>query len=186
MVKRIAITGNIAAGKSTVEKIIAAKGYTVLDADKLAHEILEQSEEVRLEFKNYDIFEDGKVSRTKLGHLVFADTGLKKKLEDIIHPELIEKIKSITTSPVFIAVPILFEAGMEKLFDKVILVHADDDIRLERLIKRNNYSIEHAKQRMASQMPQDEKIKRSDYVIRNNGEDLEEQVDKILRELQLL
>jgi dephospho-CoA kinase len=74
---------------------------------------------------------------------------------------------------------------MQGLFDKVILVCADDDIRLERLLQRNNYTVEHAKSRMAAQMPQDEKVAKSDYVIKNNGtiEELETRVDKALEAL---
>ena len=72
---------------------------------------------------------------------------------------------------------------MENLFDKIIFVYADDEIRLKRLLKRNNYTIEHAKQRMASQLPQDEKIKKSDFVINNNGTEaeLEQNVLDVLR-----
>ena len=71
---------------------------------------------------------------------------------------------------VFVAVPQLFEANMEKLFDKIIFIYANDEIRLERLIKRNNYSEEYAKIRMNSQLPQEIKAKKSDYVIYNNSD----------------
>ena len=93
---KIAITGNIAAGKSEVEKILSDKGYEVYDTDKFTHQILESSIEVKETFKNYDVFENGAVSRKKLGALVFQNPELKQKLEKIIHPKIkkiIEKIE---------------------------------------------------------------------------------------------
>ncbi|MDR1327531.1 MAG: dephospho-CoA kinase [Heliobacteriaceae bacterium] len=174
MVRKIAITGNIASGKSEVQKIIENKGFKVLDADAAAHEILKNSEEIPRIFKDYDVFENGKISRKKLGRLVFANENLRRKLEAVIHPQVREKIKDFfaankTEKVVFAAIPLLFEANMRNMFDKVVLVYADDEIRLERLLKRSGCTREHALTRMASQMPQDEKIKLSDFVIYNNG-----------------
>ncbi len=81
------ITGNIASGKSTVENIIKMRGYSVLDTDVVAHEFL-NCDEVKELFKNYDVFNDGKISRTKLGQLVFSEKELLKELERIIHPKV--------------------------------------------------------------------------------------------------
>ncbi|MDR1168471.1 MAG: dephospho-CoA kinase [Heliobacteriaceae bacterium] len=192
MVERIAVTGNIASGKSAVGEILAAKGYRVLDTDLLSHEILERSAEAARAFKQYDVFENGKISRDKLGKLVFADPELKKKLEDIIHPQVKAGIESFFNKNAgeknaFVEIPLLFEAGMENLFDKIILVYADDKIRLERLLQRNNYTAEHAGSRMNSQLSQDEKVKMSGFVIKNNGDlaDLENQVSKLLEQIRL-
>ena len=93
---KIAITGNIAAGKSEVEKIIATKGYVVYDTDKFTHQILASSQEIKYTFKDYDVFENGKISRKKLGALVFANKKLKEKLENIIHPVIKEMIINIS------------------------------------------------------------------------------------------
>lgn len=174
---KIAITGNIASGKSQVEKIIAAKKYPVYDTDKIAHKILEQIKD----FYGYDVFTDGQIDRKKLGDLVFSNPDLKKKLEEIIHPKVKEKILEIFAKDypiVFISIPLLFETGFDKLFDKIIFVQCNDDIRLHRLMQRNSISIEQAQNRMNAQQSQNEKIKKSDLIIYNNSTitELEKQV----------
>lgn len=173
--KRIAICGNIASGKSLVQRFLSEKGYKVLDTDDVSHELLTVNNKKLFEtFKDFDVFENGEFSRTKLGKLIFSNKDSKDKLEDILHPQIAEKIKEFFETNkdeklVFVAIPLLFEANMQDMFDKILFIYADDKIRLERLIKRNGYTLEYAKTRLASQMPQDEKIKQSDYVIYNNG-----------------
>ena len=167
------ITGNIASGKSTVENIIKAYGYSVLDTDIVAHEFL-NCDEVKELFKNNDVFDDGKISRTKLGQLVFSNNEYLKKLEEIIHPKVKEKItdffkKHSCEKAVFVSVPQLFETNMEKMFDKIIFVYADDSIRENRLVKRNNYTKEYAQKRMSAQISQEQKISRADIVIYNTS-----------------
>jgi len=176
------ITGNIASGKSTVENIIKMRGYSVLDTDVVAHEFL-NCDEVKELFKNYDVFNDGKISRTKLGQLVFSEKELLKELERIIHPKVKEKITEFFNdhsfeNVVFVSVPQLFETNMEKMFDKIIFVYADDSIRENRLIKRNNYTKEYAQKRMSAQISQEQKISKADIVIYNNSneKDLEQEV----------
>lgn len=157
MVRKIAITGNIASGKSEVQKILKNKGFKVFDADVIAHEILER--------------EMPGISREVLSKIAFTNPQFRKKLEELIHPGVKEQILRLSPQDdvVFIEVPLLFEANMQDMFDKVVLVYADDEIRLERLLKRSGCTKEHALARMNSQMPQDEKIKLSDFVIYNNG-----------------
>ena len=187
---RIAITGNIAAGKTAVQKIIEKYGYKVLDTDKAGHELLDQLPEIKQAFKNYDVFSDtGEISREKLGKLVFSDKELKKKLEGIIHPqirnELIKFFNTNKSEPViFAGIPLLFESNMRDIFDKVLLIYTDDEIRKKRLLLRNNYTPEYAGIRMKSQIPQEEKKLLSDYIIYNNGtlSDLERSVEKFLTE----
>lgn len=165
---KIAITGNIASGKSEVEKIIA-QDFPVFDADKIAHKFL------------------GNVDRRALGEKVFSDPVARKKLEKYIHPKVKDEILKIFSESqdkcVFVSIPLLFETGFDKLFDKIIFVQCDDKLRLERLMKRNNFTKEQALKRMNAQMPQDEKINKSDFVIHNNStkEELDEQVNELLK-----
>ena len=176
---KIAITGNIAAGKSTVEKTISEMGFMVVDTDKIAHNLLESDistrNEIKSLFKDYNILDsEGNISRKKIGEIIFKNTEYKTRLEKIIHPKVkIELQKIYKKNPaekiIFAAVPLLFEAKFENDFDKIILVAADENIRESRLIKRNNYSIEHAKARIKSQIHQDEKILKSDFIIYNNA-----------------
>ena len=109
-----------------------------------------------------------------------------------MHPQIAEEIKKFfdqnkSEDLIFVGIPLLFEAKMEALFDKIVFVYTDDKIRLERLLKRNNYTVEHAKSRINSQMPQENKVKLSDYVINNNGDfnNLTIAVDQLLCNITL-
>lgn len=185
---RIAICGNIASGKTVVQKFLEQMGYKVFDTDEAAHRLLSVNNKSLYDaFKSYDVFENDEFSREKVGKLVFSNTTLKQKIESIMHPQIVDEIKKFYESNqsedfLFVAIPLLFEAKMEYLFDKIVFVYADDEIRLSRLLKRNNFSLEYAKARINSQMPQDEKIRKSDYVINNNGDlnNLKIQVEKFL------
>lgn len=188
---KIALVGNIASGKSLVEKFLKELGYSVLDTDVVCHNLLENSNNVRRAFAKYDIFENDKISRDKLGKLIFANKELKNKLEDLLYPDLIKEIKSFfiqnsDKNLCFVAIPLLFEAGMENLFDKIVLIYCDDQIRLKRLIARNNYTKEYAKIRMNSQMPQEEKMLKADYVINNSStcEDLQNEVIRLIEQIR--
>lgn len=180
---KIALTGNIASGKTQVQHILESLGFKVLDTDIVCHELLESNAAIEAAFSNYDIFDNGKISRDKLGKLVFSNLDLKTMLEHLIYPDLVSEIKTFFDKNtdkkiVFVAVPQLFEAGMEGLFDKTVTVYCDDKIRMERLIKRSGFSRRYAQLRLVSQMDQKEKVKRSDFVICNNSniEDLNTEV----------
>ena len=189
---KFALCGNIASGKSTVQKLLENQGYRVLDTDKVAHELLTvNNSELFLEFKKFDVFENGEFSREKLGKLVFTNKEIKQKLENILHPQIREKIKEFfeqnqNEKYLFVGIPLLFEANMADLFDKIIFIYADDDIRLKRLLLRNGYSVEYAKARLNSQMRQEEKAQKSDYVINNNGsiEELNFNIIKLFEQIR--
>lgn len=170
----IAIVGNIASGKSTVENVLRKKGYKVFDSDIVAHEVLDDLSEKILEaFKDYDISENGRISRQKLGALVFDDKNLKEKLENIVHPEIKDRLKKIFEENklekyIFVSIPLLFEVGWRNLFDKILFIYTEDKIRLNRLMQRNNFTKDEALARIKSQLPQEEKVKVSDFIINNN------------------
>lgn len=190
---KIAITGNIASGKSAVESIFKKKGFKVLDTDTVAHDLLKNKNiknEIASNFQGFDIFESDEISRPKLAKIVFGDEKLRIKLEAILHPRIKDKIgifftKNKKEKITFVSVPLLFETGFEKLFDKVILVYADDKIRLDRLMKRNNLPQEYAQNRIDIQMNQDKKKSLADYIIYNDKtiNDLHENVEKLIESL---
>lgn len=188
---RIALVGNIASGKTSVEAYLVELGYNVLDTDLVCHELLQSSEAVKEAFCDYDVFENGGISREKLGKLIFTDQELKNQLENLLYPDLIEKIRTFfeeksNENLCFVAIPLLFEAGMENLFDKIVFIYCDDEIRMKRLILRNNYTEEYAKIRMDSQLSQEEKVLKSDFVLKNEGsfEDLKTEVKRLIEQIR--
>ena len=189
---KFALCGNIASGKSTVQRFLEAQGYKVLDTDKVTHNLLTvKNDELFKAFEKFDVFKNREFSREKLGKLVFANNEIKKKLEEILHPQIRGKIEEFfeqnkNEKYLFVGIPLLFEANMADLFDKIIFIYADDDIRLKRLLHRNGYSLEYAKARLNSQMRQEEKVQKSDYVINNNGsiEELNYKLIKLFEQIR--
>lgn len=193
--KKIGITGNIASGKTTVENIITEKGFKLIEADNICHLAMEEDskiiETIKNAFPNYNIIDNrGKINRKALGEIIFSNLALKAELESILHPYVKEKIQKFISENyreeiVFVSVPLLYEAEMEDLFDKVILVCAEENTRLERLIARNNFSKEHALSRIKSQMVQERKIKLADFIINNNSDldTLKYNTEQVLKEL---
>ncbi|HIS83559.1 dephospho-CoA kinase [bacterium] len=186
---KVAITGNIAAGKSTVEKILREQGYSVLNTDDVGHDLLDGksdvfksfpfyidvAKEVLRAFKGYEILDkSGHICRNKLGKLVFSDKTLLRRLESVIHPlvrlkiyEFFEEHKDETV--VFVSVPQLYEAEMQYMFDKVLLVFSEDKYRYKRLLKRDGYTEEYASARINAQMSQVDKLLLCDDCIENDG-----------------
>ena len=193
--KKIAITGNIASGKSQVEKMLLSYGYKVADTDKINHFILASDisaiNEIKNAFAEDDILDsNSNISREKLGQIIFSVGWKKLKLEEILHKRIAAKVEEFYNENskeefVFVAIPLLFETKQESNFDKIIFVSADYDVRLNRLIQRNGYTEQYAKVRIASQMKEDEKIKKSDYIIYNNSDliSLRKQVDSVLKQI---
>lgn len=191
---KVGITGNIAAGKSTAESFLKEKGYKVLDTDDIAHDLLRNElvkQQIIKEFKKYDIIEKGELSRPKLGRIIFAHENERKKLESILHPLIREEISQYFSvqekreKVVFVSVPLMFEAKFESLFDEIVLIYADDEIRIRRLIDRNDLSEEMARNRLGLQMSQDKKKPLVAHILFNNSsiEDLKVQVDDLAENL---
>jgi len=176
---KIAITGNIASGKSQAENILVSMGLKVIDADKVNQNLLDENIEVKNEIKSIfglQVFnETGAVSKQKLGSIVFSSDIKRKQLENILHKRIIEKIniffdENKNEKLVFAAVPLLFEAEWENYFDKIILVCAPEEKRLKRLTNRSGCTEDEALKRIRAQMPEAVKIKKADFIINNNSD----------------
>ena len=189
----IGLTGNIAAGKSTVSRRLAQLGADIIDADLIAREVVAPgSPGAKRIAENFgeEYFSHGQLDRKKLGALVFSDSEARKRLEAITHPLIFEQVeKRLKTSQADIKIldaPLLFEAGMDQLCDRVWLVTADDSLRQRRIVQRDGLTEAEALQRMNAQMSQEEKAQRADATIENNGsqEELERRVDALIQEVR--
>lgn len=175
--RKVALTGNIASGKSEVEKVLSSSGFKVLDTDSVSHDILENDEEAKKEivsiFGKSILDENNQILRSKLAEIVFNDKDKLIRLERIIHPRVFRKIgeffnENKNDEICFVSVPQLFETKTQMAFDKVILVTAPEEVRKKRLMERNGLSEEDAKLRLGAQMKDNDKIKQSDFVIYND------------------
>ena len=184
---KYAITGNIASGKSVVQKILQEHGEIVLDADIVGHNLLKNNREVVKIFKDYDILDCEEISREKLGEVVFNNKEMLEKLNSVMHPKIRTEIENFfeqnkSRKRVFVGIPLLFESNMQDMFDKVVFIYADDELRLERLMSRNGYTKEYALKRIQSQIPQEEKLNKSDIILKNNNT-IERFTDEIIKTL---
>ena len=172
----IALTGGIATGKSTVASIMKLYGIQVIDADDIAHELLDQHHEKIAEMFGEEFVRKGKVLRTNLGKIIFTDEAKKNELEAFIHPLIrkeIEKRAKVFDArefPYLIDIPLFFENGAYDIKESVV-VYTPSDIQLDRFMKRNGYSQEESVNRINSQMPIDEKRDRATWII-DNSQDL--------------
>lgn len=175
----IGLTGSIGAGKSTVADIIAEQ-YPVLNADRIARDIMEQNDAVRSalleEFGVQTYISDGSLDRSYIAEIVFDDPQKLEILNSIVHPPTIERIMERAASlhveeprPVFVESALVFEAGTQDLYDYVIAVISPVDKAVERIMQRDGLSENAVRRRMRSQLPPEEKAKRADFTIRNNG-----------------
>ena len=189
----IGITGSIACGKSTVSDYLIAKGYTIIDADKLGHVALTSNDVKRKLAEKFsdEILENNEISREKLGKLVFGNDNNLKKLNNIIHPKIKELILKLQEEHkdedlVFLDIALLYEANFVDLVEKVAVVYVDEDVQLERLMTRNSLSKEEALKRIESQMSPREKASLGDFVINNSysKEDTFQQIDEIIEKLK--
>jgi dephospho-CoA kinase len=176
----IGVTGGIATGKTTVDRMLAAHGATVIDADELAREVVRPGEpaleEVATRFGPDVIRADGSLDRTRLGRLVFADSQARRDLEVITHPRITElmseRIATALAGPaplVAVDIPLLFENAREAMFEGVLLVYAPPEVQVRRLRERNGLDEAAALQRLAAQLPIDDKRGRSTWIIDNSG-----------------
>jgi len=171
----IALTGSIATGKSTVAEIFAGYGFPVIDADRIAHQILDkQAAQIAALFGQTYIVQ-GKVDRKALGRLIFSDTQKRQELEHLLHPLIQEEIQSQAKSldtlqkPYLVDIPLFFEHNRYPI-SRVIVVYTPRHIQLERLVQREGYTLQEAQRRIDTQMDIEQKRSLATWVIDNSGD----------------
>ncbi len=187
----IALTGGIATGKSTVASLLGLNGLRIIDADAIAHKLLDQNSTWVAENFGTEFVKNGKVDRPKLGKLVFSDKEAKAKLEAFLHPLIRQTIESESDKqdtfefPYLIDIPLFFETDAYDIKDSVV-VYTPKDIQLERFMKRNGFSEEESLRRIESQMDIDEKKKRATWVIDNssNLKHLQDECEKFVEQIK--
>ncbi|MBI4264890.1 MAG: dephospho-CoA kinase [Acidobacteria bacterium] len=195
-VRRIALTGGIATGKSYVRGRFEARGVPTIDADVLAREAVAPGTPgltalVR-RFGSEVLDPHGALDRQKMAAIVFADPDARHALEAIVHPQVRRAMEhwfaSLDASrhPLAIAdIPLLYEVGRDRDFDTVIVAACDPDTQVRRIMARDGLAESETRQRLAAQLPIDEKARRADYVIRTDGsfEETDAQVKDVLDRL---
>lgn len=189
--KKIGLTGVMGAGKSSVIDILKQADITVLDCDAINNDLLKKGNkgyQKMVETFLDDIVNDQQeLDKQKMSDLIFSDPEKKKQAEAILHPMIKEEITKTLAivqnqKLAVVEVPLLFEVHWEDFFDEIWVVAADHDIILKRLMKYRHVSENEAIRRLNAQMPQAEKIQRSDVVLWNNGDKkaLKQQIHDIL------
>ncbi|OTP57860.1 dephospho-CoA kinase [Staphylococcus aureus] len=194
MPKVIGLTGGIASGKSTVSELLSVFGFKVVDADKAAREAVKKGSkglaQVREVFGDEAIDENGEMNRRYMGDIVFNHPEKRLELNAIIHPivrDIMEEEKQEYLKQgynVIMDIPLLFENELENTLDEVWVVYTSESIQMDRLMQRNNLSLEDAKARVYSQISIDKKSRMADHVIDNLGDKLElkQNLERLLEE----
>ena len=174
----IGLTGSIATGKSQSSKIFKQLGCYIIDADKLSRTLTTKDSKCLKDIVGTfgtDVLNDnGTLNRKELGSIVFNDKQAKVELERIIHPHIIRKTNEIiakkyNSTDIIVDAPLLFEVGLDRICDKVIVIYAKYHLQLARLMKRDNLLKEEATKRISLQMPIEDKMKLADITIDNSG-----------------
>ncbi|MFT2650189.1 dephospho-CoA kinase [Helicobacter pylori] len=189
----IALTGGIGTGKSTTIKILESQGYRILDADKIAHQLLQERRFEIAQHFGSDILEKDILNRKKLGVIVFQNTNELKWLEDFLHPLIrecmLQKAYELEKNhqAYFLDIPLFFEVGGKKCYpvSKVVLIYAPRVLQIERLLERDKLKEAEILQRLACQIDIEQKRAMSDCIIDNSSslKDLNKQVERFLKTL---
>ncbi|MFT7823439.1 MAG: dephospho-CoA kinase [Sulfurimonas sp.] len=186
----IVLTGGIATGKSSAAGIFAAHGFEIIDADKIAHEVLDSQHQKIEEMFGEEFVKGEKVDRRALGVVVFADADKRKALESLLHPLIYREIERQSAEldkcgkPYLVDIPLFFETSRYPI-KRSLVVYATKEQQLKRLMQRDGYNMQNALQRIASQMPIDEKRNKATYVIDNTGDpaQLQAECERAIKEI---
>lgn len=187
----IGLTGGIATGKSTVCKILEDLEVEVIDADIIAHRVLDDKKVIKKlknEFGKEILNENGRVDRKKLGEIVFKDKKKLEKLESFTHPKIFEIIEHKLSRTnykdhlVVLDAPLLFETSLDEKVDETWVVYANKYTQINRMKDRDNLSEKEALQRINAQMSLDDKVEKADIVINNEGtiQELRKKIEKLV------
>lgn len=193
----IGLCGGSGSGKGTVASLFQKKGFLVIDTDAVYHELISVSSECSLrliEEFGEEITDSKKIiDRQKLAQIVFSDRDKLKALNTIAHHYVLKKVREIIKSAdetkfrgAVVDAPLLFESGFDKECDYIICVTASDDLKILRIVQRDNISKENAMKRIQNQAPDHSIISKSDFFIDNNNSDmngLDNQVEKIISKI---
>lgn len=192
ILSKVAVTGGLACGKSSVCRIFKELGAYVVSADEIVHQLLSPDTPVGqkvIDLLGADVVNNRQIDRSKIAKKVFNQPALLQALENILHPSVREEverqyqlIKTHSSFPLFVAeIPLLFESSHLGQFHYTIAVIADAEVCQQRFINSTGYDAEEFIKRMNRQLPNDEKAKRADFVIVNDGsvEALKDQVKEI-------
>ena len=188
---KVGITGGIGSGKTTVCMVFKTLGIPVYEADTHAKQLMNTDRALKDSLSGYfgnEIYRDGELDRRKLANIIFNDNTALEKVNSWVHPAVTRDFEQWSvrqTSPyVLEEAAIIFENNLARRFDKVILVTAPDNIRIERVCARDHVTSEAVRQRMANQWPEEKKIALADYIIYNDNKRLiTPQVMEIHRQL---
>ena len=195
MIRRIALTGGIATGKSYVAGKIREAGVPIVDADVLSREVVAPGTPglaaVRKRFGPDSVRRDGTMDRVRMAQIVFKDKRARLDLEAIIHPAVQKAIDEFFATlpkrtPFAVAdIPLLFETGRETQFNAVVVVACPRGMQLQRLMERNKLSKDDAERRLNAQLPIEKKLEKATHVIRTDGtfEDTDRQVAELIEKL---
>jgi dephospho-CoA kinase len=196
---KIALTGGPGSGKSTVARMFRDLGAQVIDADEVARAVVSPGqpawEEVRREFGPDYFQDDGSLDRARMAELVFRDAGARQKLNAIVHPRVareiarrLQDLAALGVNLVMVEVPLLYEAGLEKNFDVVIVVDAGEREQMSRLSARDGRPAREAAGILEAQWPLNAKKARADFVVDNRGSlaDTRRQVKKLWQRLKIV
>jgi dephospho-CoA kinase len=175
---KIGVTGGIGAGKSELSKFYVDKGETVIIADDVAKNLLNENKEIQNEIIDEfgaEAFDSGKMNVKYLAEKVFTNEKNVKKINSIVHPAAIKEIDKLmneclkNSDLVFCESALIYEAGMEEMFDYILTVSAAENIRISRVADRDKSSKEDVKMRMINQMSEEQKKQLSDFIIYNDS-----------------
>ncbi len=194
---KVAVTGGAGSGKTTVVRMFKELGAQVLDADEVAREVVAVGapawEELRRTWGPEFFKEDGSLDRARVAQRVFSDPEARRRLNDLIHPQVALKIKERLQALekqgaplVVVEVPLLFEAGLQRAYERIVVVFADPNDQVSRLEARDHRPEGEIAGILKAQWPLKEKLAQADYVVDNRGtlSDTRLQVKNIWRELK--